>query len=134
MDIDLSSPFCAFNSSPYALRVLRTVSLASFPPAFVLSLVHGILSHKNLPALALIPLFASCLLGASVLLRLRITFGGSSLSANGATLFVCLSDLVLGVTLLALFIVSCKTVVDRTIDPTTVMWGSWATVPILMNS
>lgn len=50
-------------------RALRRICLIAFPPSFVLFLAHGIVSSKVVPALGLVPLAGSALLGGLLVRR-----------------------------------------------------------------
>ncbi|KAK4191328.1 hypothetical protein QBC35DRAFT_487937 [Podospora australis] len=48
-------------------RPLRTITILNFIPAFPLCIAHGALSHKPFPAVGLIPLFFSAVLGVLII-------------------------------------------------------------------
>jgi hypothetical protein len=58
-----------------AVRPLRIVAVASFVPSFALSVAHGVLSHKAVPAVGLVPQAVSV---ATSIALLRSTASGQS--------------------------------------------------------
>ena len=109
---------------------LRKVTIFAFPPAFILCLIHGIIAEVAVPALGLIPMFASAVLGAFLMYRDKISFGGSPVSLTRAQ--VCLADFGLGVALIGILIPSWI-IVPQSYPRGKVMLGTYATVPLMMN-
>lgn len=109
---------------------LRKTTILVFPPAFILCLIHGIISGIAVPALGLIPLFGSAILGSFLMYRDQITFSGSPISLTRA--HVCACDFLLGVVLLIILIISWIVVTDSW-DRGAIMLGTYATVPLMMN-
>ncbi|KAH0492498.1 hypothetical protein TgHK011_007448 [Trichoderma gracile] len=62
-----------------AVRPLRFVAVASFVPSFALSIAHGVLSHKAVPAVGLVPQAVSV---ATSIALLRSTASASGQSAE----------------------------------------------------
>lgn len=116
--------------SSFASLFLRKVTIFTFPPAFILCLIHGIISGQAVPALGLIPLFGSTVVGMFLMYRDQITFAGSPISLTRA--HVCACDFVIGVVLLIILIISWI-VVTKNWDRGAIMLGTYATVPLMMN-
>jgi hypothetical protein len=61
--------------------ILRQLSIIAFPPAFILLFAHGIASGNALPAIGIVPLAASAVLGLLLLYRDHVAAVGSSIQA-----------------------------------------------------
>ena len=119
-------------SSTEVLTMLRKITIIAFPPGFILNLIHGIVSHKAFPALGLIPLAGSALLGASLLYRNKISYGGSPISLSPANILMI--DFALAVLFLIFLIFSWVIVPGHDwSDPSEVMLGTYGTVPLMGN-
>ncbi|KAK1640659.1 hypothetical protein BDP81DRAFT_458728 [Colletotrichum phormii] len=68
-------------SSAARTVTLRRLEIIAFPPAFILLLAHGIASERAFPALGLLPLAASAVLGLFVLNRDAVAAIGSPIQA-----------------------------------------------------
>ncbi|KAL2878931.1 hypothetical protein SGCOL_005629 [Colletotrichum sp. CLE4] len=68
-------------SSAAKTVTLRRLEIIAFPPAFILLLAHGIASERAFPALGLLPLAASSVLGLFVLNRDAVAAIGSPIQA-----------------------------------------------------
>lgn len=86
-------------SFPHALRAL---SLATFPPAFLILLVQGIASHDVNPAIGILPLFFSAAFSALLLVNEKKC--GCQASGLTGTPIHLVFDLVLGIGLLVCLI------------------------------
>lgn len=74
------------NDAGISLTVLlRRITICTFPPAFIMLLIHGILSEEPFPALGLLPLAASFVVGCLLLFRERIAAFGSPIQALSAS-------------------------------------------------
>lgn len=60
---------------------LRRITILSFPPAFVILLIHGVGCSWAFPALGILPLAVSAVLGALLLHRDRVAALGSPIQA-----------------------------------------------------
>ncbi|KAF2095903.1 hypothetical protein NA57DRAFT_78678 [Rhizodiscina lignyota] len=117
--------------TPHLTFFLRKTTVFTFPPALILCVVHGIVAECAVPALGLIPLFASAVLGAFLMYRDKIAFSGSPISLTRA--HVCLSDFGLGVALIAILIPSWIFVPQCWQHRGDIMLGTYATVPLMIN-
>lgn len=92
--------FTIFTKSfPHALRAL---SLATFPPAFIILLIQGIASQKVNPAIGILPLFFSAAFSALLLINEKKC--GCQASGLTGTPIHLVFDLVLGIGLLVCLI------------------------------
>lgn len=117
--------------TPHVSLLIRKATVFTFPPAFIICLVHGLVSQIPVPALGLIPMFFSALLGAFLMYRDQITFGGSPITLTKAN--VLFADLTLGVSLLVILILSWIFVPVHRYHGGEVMLGTYATVPLMAN-
>jgi hypothetical protein len=121
-----------FVLTSYASLFLRKVTVFTYPPAFILCLIHGIVSGCAVPALGLIPAFGSSLLGASLMYRDKVTFGGSPVIIQRG--HVCVCDFILAVGLLIILIISWVVVPHfNRYEGSQIMLGTYATVPLMVN-
>lgn len=88
-------------STPHALRA---ISLATFPPAFVMLLIQGIVSERVLPAIGILPLFLSSAFSALLLANEKKC--GCQSSGLTGTPVLLVFDIVLGAGLLVSLILS----------------------------
>lgn len=68
-------PHYSNNAGTSSTVMLRRITIFSFPPAFIMLLIHGISSSKPFPALGLLPLAASAVIGSMLLYRERVVAG-----------------------------------------------------------
>lgn len=116
---------------PHLMFFLRKSTVFSFAPAFILCIIHGIVAEMAVPALGLIPMFFSSLLGAFLMYRDQISFGGSPITLTRAN--ILFADLALGTGLLLILILSWIFVPGWRSDGGQVMVGTYATVPLMLN-
>ncbi|KAL1619435.1 hypothetical protein SLS54_006714 [Diplodia seriata] len=124
-------------SSPSVLSasLLRRITIFTFLPAFPLLLAHGIASHKAFPALGLLPLAGSVVLGCFTLYRDRIAVSGSSIQQLSAS-NIFFADVLLAITLLSILVASWVTLTKeswRYDDGSLVILGTYGTVFMLVN-
>ena len=117
--------------TPQLTLFLRKTTVFTFPPAFILCIIHGIVAECAVPALGLIPLFASAILGTFLMYRDKIAFGGSPVSLTRA--HVCLADFGIGFALMAILIPSWIVVPQTYGNRGDIMLGTYATVPLMVN-
>lgn len=113
-----------------SVALLRQLTILSFPPAFILLLIHGIAAEIAFPALGLLPLAASALLGALILHRDQFAAAGSpiqSLSSHN----VFIADVTSAVFLLAFLVPSWIMLTDAP-SPLIVL-GTYGTVFMMLN-
>lgn len=109
---------------------LRQTTVYSFPPAFILLLIHGILAEAAFPALGLLPLAASAVLGLFILNRDRVAALGSPvMSLSPHNIFV--SDVALAISLLAFLIPSWIMLPQAHRD--LIVLGTYGTVFMMVN-
>ncbi|KAK5162788.1 uncharacterized protein LTR77_011160 [Saxophila tyrrhenica] len=114
-----------------AQRTLRLINLITFPPAFIMLLLHGILRGGSFPALALIPLAISALLALYLLNPNAVTAGGSSITlAEG---HVAVLDFALGVWLFVMCVCCWVEVPKNRYDGPQVMLGTYGSVWVMVN-
>ncbi|KAK0662158.1 hypothetical protein DIS24_g2149 [Lasiodiplodia hormozganensis] len=124
------------DSSPSTANaiLLRRITIFIFLPAFPLLLAHGVAGHRPFPALGLLPLAGSAVLGGFVLYRDRVTVSGSAiqqLSTSG----VFFADVLLTALYLAILIASWVTLTTNSwrYDSSLVILGTYGTVGLLAN-
>jgi hypothetical protein len=88
-------------STPHTLRAL---SILTFPPAFLILLIQGIISSRVLPALGILPLFFSSAF-AALLLANEKRCGCQSSGLSGTPIHLVF-DVLLGAALLVLLILT----------------------------
>jgi hypothetical protein len=113
------------------LTTLRKLTIIVAPPGFILNLIHGIVSGKAFPALGLIPLAGSALLGASLLYRNKISYGGSPISLSPSNIIAV--DFGLAALYFIFLIFSWIVVPHDGWDGGLVMLGTYGTVPLMVN-
>lgn len=91
-------------STPHTLRAL---SILSFPPAFLILLIQGIISARVLPALGILPLFFSSAFAALLLANER-KCGCQSSGLSGTPIHLVF-DVLLAAALLTLLILTWAT-------------------------
>lgn len=116
-------------STAETLTTLRKITILVGPPGFILNLIHGIISGKAFPAFGLIPLAGSALLGASLLYRDQISYGGSPISLSPSNIIAADSALAV---LYFIFLIFSWIVVPGW-DGGQVMLGTYGTVPLMVN-
>ncbi|KAL1650365.1 hypothetical protein SLS58_001182 [Diplodia intermedia] len=111
--------------------LLRRITIFTFIPAFPLLLSHGIVSHKPFPALGLLPLAGSVVLGCFILYRDRIAVSGSSTQK----LSVFFADVLLAIMLLAFLIVTWVTLTlkDWGCERSQIILATYGTVFMVVN-
>ncbi|KAL9108679.1 MAG: hypothetical protein Q9227_006625 [Pyrenula ochraceoflavens] len=110
--------------------ILRKTTIVVFPPAFLLCLIHGIITNKAVPALGLIPLAGSALLGLFLLYRDKLAGGGSPIRLTFSQILI--ADTLLACVLFVILVISWIVVPDEYEGPPT-MLGTYATVPLMIN-
>ena len=105
-------------STPHALRA---ISLATFPPAFIILLIAGLQLSHVIPAIGLVPLFFSSAYSALLLANERKC--GCQAGGLTGTPFHFILDFVIGTTLLVCLILAWV-----------LMPGSWRGSGIMMGT
>ncbi|OCK89452.1 uncharacterized protein K441DRAFT_667557 [Cenococcum geophilum 1.58] len=109
---------------------LRTLTIVSFAPGATLALIHSIVTHCAFPAVGIIPLFCSAILGLALLHPSTISYGGSAISfshTNVLTLDFSIAVLNL------IFLIYAWVNVPKHQDGGQVMLGTYSTVPQMLN-
>jgi hypothetical protein len=107
--------------------VLRRILLVTYPPAFIILAIQGIISGKAFPALLLLPQFFSSFLSALLLYRDKIAAPGSPVAALSASnVDVC--DLLLALWTFVFLVPSWMTLDHMRRDAGLVILGSYGTV------
>jgi hypothetical protein len=110
---------------------LRRITIYSFPPAFIMLLIHGIGTGVPFPALGLLPLAASALLGAIILYRERILGLGSPIqSLSEPNIFY--SDVTIAVFMIAMLIPTWI-LLDNPWDRGMIVLGTYGSVFMMVN-
>jgi hypothetical protein len=120
----------SLTTTPHVTLFLRKATVFVYPPAFILCLAHGIAAECAVPAVGLIPLFFSSLLGAFLMYRDKIAFGGSPITLTRAQ--ICTSDLGIASALLLVLILSWI-IMPEDYARRRVVLGTYATVPLMTN-
>lgn len=111
-------------------HILRALTIFTFPPAFIMLLIHGITSSRFNPAMGLLPLSASSAFGAAILYNEKECDCESSSLIRSPTLYIM--DLILGVGLLVALIATWVTLPHQW-DGSSVMLGTYGTNFLLIN-
>jgi hypothetical protein len=114
-------------STPHTLRAL---SILTFPPAFLLLLIQGIISSRVLPALGILPLFFSS--AFAVLLLANERKCGCQSSGLSGTPIHLVFDVLLGAALLVLLILTWV-FLPHHYDGGMVMLGTYGTNFLVFN-
>ncbi|KND87669.1 hypothetical protein TOPH_07670 [Tolypocladium ophioglossoides CBS 100239] len=111
-------------------RALRRICLFGFPLGFVLLLVHGIVSRKVVPALGLVPMAGSALLGALLVYREK-----KARPVQGVLAFVVfVADVALALMHLGMLIPTWVTMTrDRWYDRPLVILGTYGTLFLVLD-
>ena len=118
------------SNNPDMGPVLRKTTILVFPPSLILLIIHGIVSGKVVPALGLLPLAGSALLGLFLVYRDVLVGGGSPVRLTVPQ--VLIADTLLAATLFVVLVISWI-VVSEDWDGGLVMLGTYCTVPLMMN-
>jgi hypothetical protein len=113
-------------STPHALRA---ISLATFPPAFLILLIVGICSERVNPAIGILPLFFSSAFSA-LLLANEKKCGCQSSGLTGTSIHLIL-DLLLGIGLLVCLILAWIFIPEG--DGLAAMWNTYGTNFLICN-
>jgi len=114
-------------STPHALRA---ISLATFPPAFLILLIQGICTSRVNPAIGILPLFFSSAFAALLLANEKKC--GCQASGLTGTPIHLVFDLMLGIGLLVCLILSWVFMANFD-DGLGVMWGTYGTNFLICN-
>ncbi|KAF2796920.1 hypothetical protein K505DRAFT_358888 [Melanomma pulvis-pyrius CBS 109.77] len=110
-------------------HTLRAISIATFPPAFLILLIQGIVSHGVLPALGILPLFFSSAFSA-LLLANEKKCGCQSSGLTGTPIHFVF-DVLLAIGLLVLLILTWIFLPDSSGEM--IMLGTYGTNFLLCN-
>lgn len=111
------------------LQPLRTLTIVSFAPGVTLTLIYSIVTHSAFPAVSVIPLFGSAILGLALLHPNTISYGGSAISFSPINVLAL--DFSIAVLNLIFLIYAWITVPGRRGGQ--VMLGTYSTVPQMLN-
>jgi len=114
-------------STPHALRA---ISLATFPPAFLILLIQGTCTSRVNPAIGILPLFFSSAFAALLLANEKKC--GCQASGLTGTPIHLVFDLMLGIGLLVCLILSWVFMANFD-DGLGVMWGTYGTNFLICN-
>ena len=112
------------------LKPLRTLTIVSFAPGVTLTLIYSIVTHSAFPAISVIPLFGSAILGLALLHPNTISYGGSAISFSPINVLAL--DFSIAVLNLIFLIYAWITVPGRW-GGGQVMLGTYSTVPQMLN-
>ncbi|KAL0930403.1 uncharacterized protein CTRU02_214478 [Colletotrichum truncatum] len=118
--------------SPSTNIVLRKISIISFVPAFIILFIHGIISSCPFPALGILPLSASAVLGLFIVRRDFIAALGSPIQALSPS-NIFFADLFLGV-FHFIFLLISWVVIREPWDRGQIVLGTYGTVPLMVNT
>lgn len=113
-----------------SLAPLRTLTIVSFAPGVTLTIIYSIVTHSAFPAVSVIPLFGSAILGLALLHPNTISYGGSAVSfspINVLTLDFSIAVLNL------IFLIYAWITVPSHWGGGQVMLGTYSTVPQMLN-
>ncbi|KAJ6447296.1 hypothetical protein O9K51_02071 [Purpureocillium lavendulum] len=117
-------------------RLLRYLSIATFPVGIALLIAHGVKSHRVVPALGLLPLAGSSLI-STLSVRRRKTLAAWSPVHSIASHSIFFADLALSLGFLAVLIPSWITLSHRRwsdgYNNSIVILGTYCTVLLLLN-
>lgn len=110
---------------------LRRITILSFVPAFIILLIHGISSSWAFPALGILPLAVSALLGALLLHRDRVAALGSPIQGlSSGNIFY--ADLALAIWYFA-FLIPTWMFLGRPWDGGLIILGTYGSVFLMVN-
>ncbi|KAK1573949.1 uncharacterized protein LY79DRAFT_524815 [Colletotrichum navitas] len=112
--------------------VLRKVTIITFPPAFILLLIHGIITNCPFPALGILPLFASAILGLFIIRRDLVAALGSPIQALSPS-NVFYADLSLSTFHFIFLFISWATIRNPW-DRGQIVLGTYGTVPLMIDT
>lgn len=112
--------------------VLRKITIFAFPPAFIILLIHGIISNCAFPALGILPLAASAILGLFIIRRDLIAALGSPIQAlTPSNIFF--ADAALGIFHLVFLFISWA-LIREPWDRGQIVLGTYGTVPLMLDT
>lgn len=110
---------------------LRRITILSFVPAFLILLIHGVSSSWAFPALGILPLAVSAVLGALLLHRDRVAALGSPIQAlSPENIFY--ADTALAVWYFA-FLIPTWVFLGRPSDEELIILGTYGSVFLMVN-
>ncbi|ROW06772.1 hypothetical protein VMCG_04141 [Cytospora schulzeri] len=110
--------------------LLRRITVFSFPPAFIMLLIHGISSGNAFPALGILPHAASVVFGTLLLFRETVASFGSSVQALSAYNVFC-ADIALTIWYFG-FLIPTWLLLDNTWDVMIIL-GTYGSVFMMVN-
>ncbi|KAL1876977.1 hypothetical protein Daus18300_002585 [Diaporthe australafricana] len=110
---------------------LRRITILSFPPAFLILLIHGVNCRWAFPALGILPLAVSALLGALLLHRDRVAALGSPIQALSAD-NIFYADTVLAIWYFA-FLIPTWALLHRPSEEEMIILGTYGSVFLMVN-
>jgi amino acid permease len=112
-------------------HTLRAISVVTFPPAFFLLLIQGIVSHRVNPAISILPLFFSACFGLLLLANER-KCGCQSSGLNGTPIHLFF-DILIGIGLLVCLILTWVCLPEGYVSERNIMFGTYCTNFIAIN-
>ncbi|KAF9872280.1 hypothetical protein CkaCkLH20_10107 [Colletotrichum karsti] len=119
-------------ASPTTNVVLRKITIISFPPAFIILLIHGIISNCAFPALGILPIVSSAILGLFIIRRDVVAALGSPIQALSPS-NIFFADLFLAGFHFIFLLISWAMIRDPW-DRGQVVLGTYGTVPMMVNT
>lgn len=124
-------PTYSHDSGVSSTVFLRRVTILLFPPAFLILLIHGVSSSWAFPALGILPLAVSAVLGALLLHRDRVAALGSPVQAlTPENIFY--ADTILVIWYLA-FLIPTWVFLGRPSDEEIIILGTYGSVFLMVN-
>jgi hypothetical protein len=121
----MAPPILKFNFLGKLEYTLRATCLVDFFPGITILLVQGILSKEVVPAIGILPLFFSAILGCFLISRAAmVKCNCQGLEGHPATLVV---DMLIGIGLMVVVIITWVKMKDW------VMLGTYGTVFLIIN-
>lgn len=129
--ISSKMPIYPNNTNMSSTFFLRRITILSFVPAFIILFVHGISSSWAFPALGILPLAVSAILGALLLHRDRVAALGSPIQglSPGNILY---ADSALAIWYLA-FLIPTWVFLGRPSDEGLIILGTYGSVFLMVN-
>ena len=112
-------------------RTLRLASILSFPPAFIMLIIHGIVGGGPFPAVSIFPLAISALLALYLLKPNAVTTGGNAFQLSRGP--IAMIDLSLAIWLLTMCVLCWVNVPRYRYDGGQIMLGTYGSVWVMLN-
>lgn len=110
---------------------LRHITVFTFPPAFIMLLIHGILFHRAFPALGILPHAASVVFGSMLLYRESVAALGSPIQALSAS-NIFFADVTLAIWYMG-FLIPTWVLLSEMWREDAIILGTYGTVFMMVN-